>query len=101
MYDVGIKRVVLTGSNALKHGLVSVSTPGQRVQLPNVPCHEVTVIARRTNTGSIYVGGPDVSANSFGVELEAKESFTFTVNNLNVIYIDASVSGEGISYVAV
>jgi hypothetical protein len=37
----------------------------------------------------------------FWVELEANESFTFSVGNANLIYIDSSVSGEGVSYVVV
>ncbi|MCM3763436.1 hypothetical protein [Neobacillus niacini] len=91
----------LTGSNVLQGKLKNVVTAGTRVRLDDIPCREVTVIARKGNTGSIYVGGADVSSSVFGVELAAKDSFTFIVNNANLIYIDASVSGEGVSYVAV
>jgi hypothetical protein len=97
----GGANVNVVGSKNLNHGLVTVDTAGIKVQLPNVPCIEVTVIARKENTGSIFAGGPSVSATSFGVELEAKESYTFKVSNVNLIYIDSSVGGEGISYVAV
>jgi len=93
--------VELKGSNVINHGIVNVTTAGTRVQLPNLPCREVTIIAKRTNTGYIYVGGSNVSSTSYGVELAAKDSITLVVNNANLIWIDASVSGEGITYVAI
>ncbi|WEK53337.1 MAG: hypothetical protein P0Y55_12155 [Candidatus Cohnella colombiensis] len=88
------------GRSSLKATLQNVTTAGLRERLPSVACSEVTVIARKGNTGSIYVGGSDVSSTVFGVEFKANESFTFPVSNANMIYIDASVSGEGVSYVA-
>jgi hypothetical protein len=94
-------KVTIAGSDSLNGKLVTVVTNGNKVQLANIPCREVTVIARKGNTGSIYVGGSDVSRFQFGVELEANESFTFSISNANLIYIDSSVSGEGISYVTV
>ncbi|GGF88411.1 hypothetical protein [Paenibacillus abyssi] len=93
--------VELTGSNALKGDVQNVTIAGTRVQLPNYPCREVTIIAKRLNTGSIFVGGADVSPTVYGVELLSNDSYTFAVSNLNMIYIDSSVSGEGISYVAI
>jgi hypothetical protein len=97
----GGANVNVVGSKNLNHGLVTVDTPGISKQLPNVPCIEVTVIARKGNTGSIFAGGIGVSASSFGVELGADGSYTFKVSNANMVYIDSSVGGEGISYVAV
>jgi hypothetical protein len=94
-------KVTIAGSDSLSGKLVTVVTNGNKVQLANIPCREVTVIARKGNTGSIYVGGSDVSRFQFGVELEANESFTFSISNANLIYIDSSISGEGISYVTV
>ena len=69
--------------------------------MPSVSCREVTIIAKRINSGYIYAGGSNVSSTVYGVELSAKESYTFAVANVNQIWIDASVSGEGISYVAI
>ena len=89
------------GSSRIKGALATVTAAGTRVQLPDYPCMEVTVIALRTNTGYIYAGGNDVSSSIFGVELAATGSYLFRVNNTNLIYIDASISGEGVSYVAV
>lgn len=89
------------GSSSLTAAKLSVPSAGTRQQLPNVPCREVTLIGLSSNTGSIYVGGSNVSSAVFGAELSAKDSITLPVNNTNLIWIDASVSGEGISYVAI
>jgi len=97
----GAASVQLTGSNVIKGAVQNVTTAGTRVQLPNFPCREVTIIAKRTNTGYIFVGGSDVSSTVYGAELAANDSITIAVNNTNLIWIDASVSGEGVSYVAV
>lgn len=66
-----------------------------------VSCREVTVIAEDTNSGYIYLGGSTVSNTSYGVKLAPKDSITLTVSNLAYIYIDADVSGEGVTYIAV
>jgi len=94
--------VKVTGSLIGKGALVIVINAGTRVQLPDFPCREVTIIGLRSNEGYIYAS-PDnlVSASNCGVELEAKDNYTFAVANTNQIWIDASVSGEGISYVAI
>jgi hypothetical protein len=92
--------VKVTGSNTIKGEVQNVTTAGTRIQLPDYPCREVTIIAKKGNVGFIYMGGNNVSSTVFGAELAAKDSVTLAVSNANLIYIDASVSGEGISYVA-
>lgn len=89
------------GSESIKGAIQRVTTAGTRVQLPNYPCREVTLIGLRNNTGYVYVGGTDVSGTVFGVELGARDSYTFKVSNTSLLYIDSSVSGEGVSYVAI
>lgn len=89
------------GSESIKGAIQNVTTAGTRVQLPSYACREITIIARRANTGYIYIGGGDVSSTVYGVELQAKDSITLSISNTNLIYIDSSVSGEGVSYVAV
>lgn len=89
------------GSEAIKGAVQNVATAGTRVQLPDYACTEVTLIAKRTNTGAIYVGGADVSSTVYGVCMTARDSLTLKVSNTNLLYIDASVNGEGISYVAI
>lgn len=97
----GSAPVQLMGSNVLKGAVQNVATAGTKIQLPNYPCREVTIIAKDTNTGNIFVGGSDVSSAVYGAKLKADGSITLSVSNTNLIYIDTSVSGEGISYVAI
>lgn len=85
----------------MRTGMLNVTTAGTSVRMPNHKANEVTVIARYSNTGSIYLGEHNVSASSFGAELKAGDSITLKVNNLNEIFLDSSVNGEGVSYVTV
>ncbi|OAB31751.1 hypothetical protein PMSD_18370 [Paenibacillus macquariensis subsp. defensor] len=96
----GAPFVTPVGSHQLKHGLLNVATAGTAVQLPNIPCREVTIIAKDTNTGDIFAGGVGVLSTSYGAKLKADGSTDFNVNNANLIFINSSVSGEGISFFA-
>lgn len=89
------------GSESISHGWQAITTSGTPVQMPNVPCREVTIIAKRINTGYIYVGGSTINSTNYGAELAGKDSITLKVSNLNLIYLDASVSGEGVSYIVI
>lgn len=88
------------GSASLKATVLNVPAAGTRVRLPDYPCREITIIGRGQNTGKIFVGGSDVTKSNYGAELVAKDSITLSVNNTNLIYIDSTISGEGISYLA-
>lgn len=98
---IGSTVTSLSGSNLKGANVAVVTTAGTRVQLPDLACNKVTVIAKRVNTGYIYVGKNTVSSSVYGADLAALDSMDFEVNNLNELWIDASVSGEGISYVAI
>jgi hypothetical protein len=95
--------IKVAGGESLIQGVKDVTTAGTRVQLSSVsqPCREVLVIAKRTNAGRIYVGNSSVSSTDYGADLGAKESVSIPVANLNLIYIDSSVDGEGVSYLAI
>ncbi len=56
-----------------------------------------------TNTDRVYVGGVDVSAvanNQQGEPLSALESSFYDNVDLAKIWIDAAVSGEGVTWIA-
>lgn len=91
----------LSGRNLQEATVLNVTLAGIRQQLPDIVCGEIMIIAKRGNTGYIYVGNGTVSSTDYGVELGELDCITLPVNNANQIYIDASVSGEGISYVTV
>jgi len=63
----------------------------------NQPCKSVVVKALSTNTGIIYVGVSTVDATN-GFELSASESVSIDISDLNKLYLDVSVSSEGVSY---
>ena len=89
------------GSETLNASVQVIATAGTSVQLPDTPCRKVLIIAKRQNTGYIYVGGSNVSSITYGAELGATDSIEIEVSNANLIYLDASVSGEGVSYFAI
>lgn len=94
--------VSIRGNSQVLQGVVNVTTAGTRVRLAvDQACKEVLIIAKRTNAGFIYVGNASVSSTAYGAELAAGEAVTIPIKNLNLVYIDASVSGEGVSYVGV
>jgi len=74
----------------------SVTTAGTQVQLASHACRSATVKAKSTNTGLIYVGDLNVDSTT-GFILSAGDSLSVDVNNTNLIWIDSSVNGEGVS----
>lgn len=83
-------------------GQKAVTTAGTRVQLiaastplPKGGCY---IIPWPTNTGVIYVGGSDVSS-TVGVRIGTGMLLPYPIDDANEIWIDASVSGEGVSFI--
>ncbi len=60
---------------------------------------QVEIIANITNTGNIYLGSATVSSAS-GMVMEPGRSIKLQNVDLNLIFIDADVGGEGVSYFA-
>jgi len=87
--------------NTLIYGQKNVTTAGTRVFLIDgtTKTHTITIKAKSTNTGNIYVGDVAVtSANGFILEPGTTMSIDHD-NKLDNVYIDAATSGEGVSYV--
>ena len=84
------------------NGRRTVTSHGTAVQLHlDKPCKSVVVMAETDNTDTVTVGNIDVIGallTRIGVPLEAGDSLTLNINNLNDIYIDSIVNGEGITY---
>jgi hypothetical protein len=96
-----VPHIPVSGSNLAGATVLNVTLAGTRQQLPDIDCSQVMIIAKRNNTGYIYVGKNTVSSTVYGAELGELDCVVLPVSNANEIYIDASVSGEGISYVAI
>lgn len=86
-------------------GRKTVTTAGTRVQLGESRAIEsVAVTALEANTGVICIGGKTVVAASgtrTGIPLAAKQTATIDTDDLGDLYIDATVNGEGVSWLAV
>lgn len=80
--------------------VTNVTTAGTRVALgTGALARGVLIQARRSNTGSIYVGAAaTVSSSVYGRELLAGDTVYVECNNLNLVGLDSSVNGEGVSY---
>lgn len=89
----------IAGNGTIGDGSKDVTTAGSRVALASsTSCKKVHIQAKIANTGSIYVGGSTI-ATGRGVELLPLATITLTISDLSLVYIDASVSGEGITFI--
>lgn len=67
----------------------------------NVPARVVIITAETDNTGVIAIGGTDVIATVLtrvGTPLLAGDSVTLQNVDLTKIWVDATVSGDGVTY---
>lgn len=87
-------------------GQLDVTSDGTAEQLASdvavpVGC-QLTIIAKPGNTGTIYLGNSKANAESTSVRfdgLSAGLAVSLKVNNANLVWVDASVAGEGVSYI--
>lgn len=89
--------------SAVSDGRKTVSTPGVRVTLATIStaCKKVDITAFLGNTGIIVVGGATCVAASGarqGYPLAAGDSYFVEIDDLAKIYIDSTVSLEGVSF---
>ena len=63
----------------------------------SVPCKHVDIMADITNTGIIYVGGSGVTTAT-GVALYAGDVYSLDIDDLNDVYVVATVNGENVQY---
>jgi len=94
----GASSTSISSRSSLGVSQTNVTTAGTRVQLASNACSSVTVKAKSTNTGLIYVGGSSVSSSN-GFILSAGDSISIDITNTNLLYIDSSVNGEGVSFI--
>ena len=93
---VPLKRVV-------SYGQKTVTTAGTEVQLvaSSTVCSSVTIKAIYNNTGYIAVGSNSSVTMANGFLLSPNESISLDVDNVQDVYIDSSVSAEGVSWIAI
>lgn len=89
--------VLYTTSPRIKDVLHFASTgANETFNCGEIPCSEVVVIAHPDNTGLIWVRPYKTASASNAIPLEAKESQSFTVDNLNQVNVKIIVSGEAV-----
>lgn len=83
---------------AIVGGTQTVTTAGVRVALgASTTIKSVSIRANALNTGIIYVGGVTVSSAN-GIALAANDQTEFNIANLATVFIDSSVSLEGVGF---
>lgn len=87
---------------SIGHGVKTVTTAGTDLALASTTaCKKVAIQAQTDNTGVIAVGAAGVDAavaTGTGVLLEPGDTLVMQIDDLADIFIDATVSGEGVRY---
>lgn len=97
--DVSTASKYITG---IGHGVKTVTTAGTDVALASsTACKTVTIQSQTDNTGLIAVGASGVDATEAtgtGIILYPGDYYEFDIDNLADIFIDSTVSGEGVRF---
>ena len=83
---------------------VTMAVTAVQLSAVSVACAKVTICALAANTGVIVVGGSTVVASAGtrrGIPLNPLDTITLDISNLNLVYLDGTVNGEGVSYLYV
>lgn len=108
--SAGNLKVATSGASTLStldHGAKSsVGTSAVQMTASSITASKgVLVKAANSNTGIVYVGNSDVTANTTdatdGFELVSGESVFIEVSNANLIYLRASASGQKVFFLTV
>lgn len=82
------------------NGQDTVTAAGTAEQLPTNTAIAVTIKALPANTGNIFLGDSAVSSAN-GHVLGAGDAVNVAIDNLNRLWIDSAVNGEGVSWLLV
>jgi hypothetical protein len=98
----GNLKVVNSVITGIGHGIKVVAAAGtDEVLAGSTVCKKVTIQAQTDNTGLIAVGAAGVDAAvaaGTGVLLSPGDAFELEADNLSDIYIDSTVTGDGVRY---
>lgn len=87
--------------DSIENGQSTVTTAGTAEQLTSTAKSGYITIARlSSNTGDIYVGDSSVDSSNGFVLDDNITNVTLEVSDLSSIYIDSSVNGAGVSFIA-
>lgn len=92
----------VTPPTTLAGGRKTVTTPGTAEAIGSTTSvKRVHVASLTTNTSYVYVGGSDAKATAGsqnGIPLIGGGSWTFEIDDIADVFIDALVAGEGVSF---
>ena len=81
---------------------VAASATAEALVDTSTPCNYVEMTAETDNTGIIVVGGSTVVAalaTRRGIPLSAGESMGFRIKDLQSVWLDTTINGDGVSYI--
>jgi len=100
--DIGDVDVTSTvqpaGFGSIGHGNNTAVGTSAEVLASSQACKHIDVMAAIANTGIIYVGGSGVTSAN-GIALYAGDVYSLDIDNVNDVYVVASVNGEDAQYV--
>lgn len=76
---------------------VAVAGTDEALSASSIFTHELIIQAKRSNTQPVFVGGENVpNNNTGGYSLLPGENFQISAINLQNVFINAQVNGEGV-----
>lgn len=99
---VGFKPIKRRTPSNLVSGQKNVTASGTAEALgSSTPILSVTVTAKRTNTGNIFIGNSTTASSTDGDILAPGDQRSINIDDLAKVFVDAAVSGEGASFIYV
>jgi len=88
---------VVGGHSAIASGQNDTVGTSAEVLTSSQACKHVDIMAAVANTGIIYVGGSGVTTAT-GIALYAGDVYSVDIDDLNDVYVIATVDGENVQY---
>ena len=95
--SIDIGDVEILGHSTIASGQNDTVGTSAEVLTSSTACKHVDIMAAVANTGIIYVGGSGVTTAT-GIALYAGDVYSLDIDNLNDVYVIATVNGENVQY---
>ena len=94
---IDIGDVEITGHATIASGENDTVGTSAEVLTSSTACKHVDIMATVANTGIIYVGGSGVTSAT-GIALYPGDVYSLDIDDLNDVYVVATVNGENVQY---
>ena len=95
--SIDIGDVEILGHSTIASGQNDTVGTSAEVLTSSTACKHVDIMAAVANTGIIYVGGSGVTTAT-GIALYAGDVYSLDIDDLNDVYVIATVDGENVQY---